>query len=366
MKITKKQITNLFFVIGVLAVVVMFFTFDVSFVELWDHIKHAGWWLVPILGVWLIIYAMNALAWKWITNSGHRDGVRVGFWYIYKHTISGFALNYATPMGGLGGEPYRIVELSKRVGLQRATSSVVLYVMTHFLAHFSFWFFSLFVYVAMGLAGLVPMTTPVIVVLCATFAACLGAFYLFSRGYQHGMVRRLITLVGKLPGLHRWSARFLDKHADDLRNIDEQIAALHQQDRRTFRWSLAMEFLARLSQSFEIMFMLLLFGIDNGGGAAGLSLTFVYSVLTVAITTLCANILGFLPLQLGVQEGGFVVSIALLGIAPAVGIFVSIICRVREIFWIFVGLVLMKTGSDGSVVSEGKVTAAEVSRGPEE
>ena len=35
MKWTKQRVNNLFFLIGVIAVVVMLFTFDVSFVELW-------------------------------------------------------------------------------------------------------------------------------------------------------------------------------------------------------------------------------------------------------------------------------------------------------------------------------------------
>ena len=68
---------------------------------------------------------------------------------------------------------------------------------------------------------------------------------------------------------------------------------------------------------------------------------------TMAFMSLFANLIGFLPLQLGVQEGGFVLSIAAMGLAPAVGIFVSIICRVREIIWIAIGVGLMKLpGSD--------------------
>ena len=50
-------------------------------------------------------------------------------------------------------------------------------------------------------------------------------------------------------------------------------------------------------------------------------------------------------MQLGVQEGGFVLSIAALGLSAALGIFVSIICRVREIIWIVIGIGLMKLRS---------------------
>lgn len=103
-----------------------------------------------------------------------------------------------------------------------------------------------------------------------------------------------------------------------------------------------MEYASRVVQSLEVMFMLLLFGIDGGGTFAGLAITFLHAILIVAFTTLFANLIGFLPMQLGVQEGGFVLSIASLGLSAALGIFVSIICRVREIIWIVVGMLLMK------------------------
>jgi len=341
-KWTKKHITNLFFILGLAAVVVMIFTFDVSFVELWGHVERAGLWLIPITGVWIIIYAMNAHAWRSIINSGYKGKDKVSFWYIYKLTISGYALNYATPMGGLGGEPYRIVELSKRVGNQRATSSVILYVMTHFLAHFSFWFFSIFVYMFLAMRGDVPFSTVYKIILGIIFVVCLVAAYLFSRGYKTGMVLKFVRFMGRIPGLKRWASRFLAKRSESLARIDGQIADMHRQDRSTLYGTLGVEFFARVVQSLEILFMLLLFGVDNGGGLSGIAITFVHSMMIVAVTTLLANIIGFLPMQIGVQEGGFVVSIALLGLPPALGIFVCIICRVREIIWIAVGLVLMK------------------------
>ena len=61
---SKQRLNNLFFFLGIAAVIVMLFTFDVSFVELWEHICHAGYWLIPIVGVWIIIYGINALSWR--------------------------------------------------------------------------------------------------------------------------------------------------------------------------------------------------------------------------------------------------------------------------------------------------------------
>ena len=341
MKWTKQRLNNLFFLLGVAAVVVMLFTFDVSFIELWQHLCHAGYWLIPIVGVWIFIYGMNALSWQTIIRSKCKD-VKVSFWRIYRLTITGYALNYATPVGGLGGEPYRIMELSKDVGNQRATSSVILYAMMHFFAHFWYWFSSIFIYLALAAVGDLPINTAIGTLLGIVIVFCLVAFYIFSKGYRHGLVTKVIRWLGHVPGLKGWSARFQQNYAEALHNIDEQIAALYTEDKRAFYRSLLLEYFSRVVQSSEVMFMLLLFGIDCGGGFSGLLLTFLHSFLIVSFTTLFANLIGFLPMQLGVQEGGFVLSIAALGLSAALGIFVSIICRVREIIWILIGILLMK------------------------
>ena len=343
MKWTKQRLNNLFFVVGVLACVVMLLTFDVSFVELWQHLCHAGYWLIPIVGVWLFIYGINAWSWYTIIRSKcDADGEYVGFWRVYRLTITGYALNYATPVGGLGGEPYRILELSKDVSTQHATSSVILYAMMHFFAHFWFWFSSIFIYLALAAVGDLPINTPIATVLGVIILFCLLAFYVFSKGYRNGLVVNVLSWIGHIPGLKGWSSRFREKHAESLQNIDEQIAALHAEDKRAFYKSLLLEYLSRIVQSSEVLFMLLLFGIDNGGGFSGLLITYLHSILIVSFTTLFANLIGFLPMQLGVQEGGFVLSIAALGLSAALGIFVSIICRVREIIWIAIGMLLMR------------------------
>ena len=339
---TKQRLNNLFFLVGVAAVVVMLLTFDVSFVELWHHLCHAGYWLIPILGVWFLVYGLNALAWQAVIEGNIGGRAPVSFWRIYRLTITGYALNYATPVGGLGGEPYRILELSKDIDKEHATSSVILYAMMHFFAHFWFWFVSIFIYLALVAVGDMPMTTAIAITLSVIVVFCLLAFYLFSKGYRNGLVKYVLGVVSRIPGLKKWTLHFWARHSEAIENIDTQIASLHGQDKKAFYKSLILEFLSRVVQSSEVMFMLWLFGIDNGGGLGGIIITYLHSILIVAFTTLFANLIGFLPMQLGVQEGGFVLSIAALGLSAALGIFVSIICRVREIIWIIVGILLMR------------------------
>ena len=218
--------------------------------------------------------------------------------------------------------------------------------MMHFFAHFWFWFLSIFIYLALAAAGDLPITPVIGTTLAIIVVFCLFFFYLFSRGYKNGLVKYVLGVVSHIPGLKRWTLRLWARHHEAIDNIDHQIAALYQQDTKAFYKSLVLEYFSRVVQSAEVLFMLLLFGIDNGGGLAGISITFLHSILIVSFTTLFANLIGFLPMQLGVQEGGFVLSIAALGLSAALSILVSIICRVREIIWIAIGMLLMKVKSE--------------------
>ena len=212
----------------------------------------------------------------------------------------------------------------------------------HFFAHFWFWFSSIFIYLGLAAVGDLPINTAIATVLGIIIVFCLIFFWIFSRGYRKGLVVSTLHLLGRIPGLKGWSSRLLEKRGETFHNIDQQIASLYAEDKRAFYRSLVLEYLSRVVQSSEVLFMLLLFGIDCGGGFTGITLTYLHAILIVSFTTLFANLIGFLPMQLGVQEGGFVLSIAALGLSAALGIFVSIICRVREIIWIVIGILLMK------------------------
>ncbi len=325
----RNRVNNILFFIGLASVVVMLFTFDVSWEMLWANICHAGYWLVAIMGLWLVLYAMNTLTWLILLRE--TGPVDVPFMRLYKITISAFALNSATPVGLLGGEPYKIMEMSPVVGTQRATSSVVLFAMMHVFTHFCYWVTGIVLY-----ALLFPLNTGMIILLAVASIFCAGGIYLFLRGYKYGMVVKAIRWLGHVPGLRNWANSFAESHAEALHNIDQQIAEMHRQSRRSFYVSMLLEYVGRVMQSLEIMFMLVLFGAPFDG------MTFVQSILILSFTSLFANLLGFMPLQLGGREGGFAMSTAQLGLTGGMGLFISIICRVRELFFTCLGLALMK------------------------
>ena len=327
------RIRNIFFLFGVIAVVVMFFTLDVSLTDLWKCICQARGWIVAVFLLWVPLYLMNALTWRIILKGTGKCVVPYAL--LFKLTISGFALNYATPAGLMGGEPYKIMELSPYVGRERATSSVLLFSMMHIFSHFWYWFAASLLYML-----LLDVSSAMFCVLLFMMFFSLCGVYLFLKGYRNGMVVKILNVISCIPGLKNRMTRFMRTHRNELAQIDAQIASLHTQDRRSFYVSFCMEFMGRVLQAFEIYFVLAALGVT--GSFVQL---FLYATLIIALTSLFANLLFFMPLQLGGREGGFVMSCVQLGFTNGMGVYISIICRIRELFWTTIGLLLIKVGN---------------------
>lgn len=341
---TQKRISGeiifkrLMFIIGLVSIVVMLFTFDVSWSQL-HKILFESWWLpIAVLLMWAPLYLMSAYAWLVILRG--QGPCNVGLPTLYRWTITGFALNSLTPMGLLGSEPYKIVELKERVGTQRATSSVLLFTMMHIYSHFWFWLTALLLFMVLVAVGYVSLTIGLDIILLLGAVFILGGIYIFRKGYRNGFLLKLLHGLGHLPGLRKWAKRMEAKYGESIATIDKQISALRGQNPRVFRKAFMLEYVERILQSFEVFFILLSLGISVGEGFGGLAMLFLLSFLILAFTSLFANLLGFIPMQLGSREGGYAMAAAWFGLTSGIGLTVSIVCRLREIIWDAFGLLI--------------------------
>ncbi|MGP1525691.1 lysylphosphatidylglycerol synthase transmembrane domain-containing protein [Prevotella multiformis] len=325
----EKKYQNIFFVFGLVVLVIMVTQLD--FADVWHNLQHAGYWFLAVVVLWGLLYLFNTSAWLTIIRSQTVDPAerrRVSFLWLYKVTVSGFALNYATPGGLMGGEPYRIMELTPKIGAERATSSVVLYAMTHIFSHFWFWLLSLFLYL---FTQPVSLFMGAMLTLAGVF--CVSAIWFFLTGYRKGLAVRVMNLVRHLPFIKRWAGPFVAGHKDELDKIDRQIASLHNQNPRTFLTVVLLELSCRICSALEIFFILLVLLP---------SVNYLDCILILAFTSLFANMLFFMPLQLGGREGGFLMSVTGLGLSASAGVFVALLVRIRELIWTAVGLLLIK------------------------
>ena len=322
----KPNYRNLFFLVGIALLGVMLFSLDMSWGEIWVNVCRAGYWLPFNIVLWAFIYLMNAASWYVIIND--KEHTRVPFREVYRLTISGYVLNYVTPLGLLGGEPYRVMELSPYVGRAKAASSVILYSMMHVFSHFWFWLLGAVLFVLVY-----PVDWGMGILLGVISAVCLLVIYFFMKGYRNGLVVKTFGLLSHIPYVNRWSARFYEHNAEALQRVDAQISALHAQHKRTFYLSLGLELLARVVSSLEIYVLMRILTPD---------VTVVDSILIMAFSSLFSNLMFFMPMQIGAREGSIALVAERLHLTAGYGLFTGILCRLRELCWIVIGLILIK------------------------
>ncbi len=331
----QKKYQNGFLIFGIVVLLIMVSQLD--FDQVWDGVKHAGYWFFAVVALWGFLYIFNTSSWyliiRGVCEEQDDDAKPVKPFsrlWLYKVTVSGFALNYATPGGLMGGEAYRIMELAPYIGTERASSSVILYAMTHIFSHFWFWLLSAIVFLLVH-----PINPVFAALMTATIAFALLGIWFFMVGYRKGLAYRVMRLLRHIPFVKRWARPFVEMHREELDTIDRQIAALHRQNPRRFVAAVFLELACRVISSLEIYFILLVLMPQ---------VSFVNCMLILAFTSLFANLLFFMPLQLGGREGGFLMSSASLGISASAGIFVALLVRLRELIWTGLGILLIKLG----------------------
>ncbi len=322
---------NLFLLFGVVAVGFMAYGFGADFRAQDIDLGRAALYLPAVVGIWVVVYAFNAGAFSVIVNSGKHDK-HLSYAHACKLTVSGFAFSYTTPFG-VGGAPYRVMELSSYIGTPRAMSATVLYSMTHVLSHFFLWMTGVVLFILLYFQRMDAWLWLLAALFTAVFAVVL---YFFYYGYRNGMIVRLYGLLLHIPLLKKPARRFYDRHKEAMEQVDSNIAALHAQP-RAFYGALSLEYLGRLTNAWEYFFILHALNLPVGFGDA---------VLVLAFSSLVGNVLFFLPMQLGAREGSLAAIVDILGFgAPSLGLLASFYTRVREIFWIIVGVLLVKVGN---------------------
>ncbi|OFY16569.1 MAG: hypothetical protein A2X11_12350 [Bacteroidetes bacterium GWE2_42_24] len=321
----KNKTTNLIFLmLG--GAILIFLLWDFGFENIWSNVHKIGWWLAPITGIWLIIYILNAQAWKVIIGKDNT----VNFFRLLSLKITGFSINYLTPVVGLAGEPWKILNIKNEIGVEKASSSIILYNMMHILSHFYFWVTAVILFLVTNIPEVV--TTLVLGFVLAILVSLIAVFYIW---HSKGVVYSLLRFLRVIPGLKGLVIKIESKE-DSLKNIENQVIELYTHRRKSFYLSLSLEYIARLVASLEFYFIMRAISVD---------ISILEALYINAASSLLANLFFFIPLQLGTREGSLYIVYESLKYTPALGVFVSLVTRIREFFWIFIGLILLKIGT---------------------
>jgi len=323
-----KKINLIFLIAG--AVILTLLLWDFGMDNLWQNIQKTGWWLLPIIGIWLIIYILNAQAWRIIIGKS----TPVRFFKLLSLKITGFSINYLTPVVGLAGEPWKILNIKHFIGVEKASSSVILYNMMHILSHFYFWATAIIlIFIS------TPLPVAAIIVLGITLILLIGIIGLFYVWYSKGVVFSLLNILRSIPGMKKIVAN-IESNTETLHDIEQQIVGLYTKRRGSFYSSLAIEYAARVIGALEFYFIMKAISFD---------ISILEAIYISAASSLLANIFFFIPLQLGTREGSLYLVYESLKLTPALGIFVSLVTRIREFFWIIIGLILLKIDTPANI-----------------
>jgi uncharacterized protein (TIRG00374 family) len=285
------------------------------------NLRSAGWVIGPLVLLWSITYACNARAWQLLVPDRPPEFT---FARAYLLTITGFGINYATPWLSIGGEPLKVAGSAPWLGMHRAVGSVVGFRFLHALSHVI-----VFSLATIPAAILMPHT-PVVLGCLALAAVVLGftAVFLLSQ-HRDGIFERGVALLYRLGPLKRVAAR-LERHRSALEGLDAAMTAVHRAGGGHFAGALAIEILGRVTCTFEFAIILygLGFGVDIWRG-------FVIANVSGLIT----NLFFFVPFEMGSKEGGTYGVFALLGLSPALGVSAALLSRLREMFWMLIGVI---------------------------
>jgi uncharacterized membrane protein YbhN (UPF0104 family) len=309
-----------------LAVGLVFFIYLISDLGIHNIVKNlgkTGWWFVPIIGLWGIVYLLNSIAWRVIIGD---PGSRIGWGEIIKVTLSSFAINYVTPVIGLGGEPYRVLAIKEKVGVGQAVSSVFLYRLIHASAHL------LFLLAAVLVAILfIPLSSQLRFYLILISALLTALIYFILSAQKYRIFSNGIRLLRKIHFLNGLSS-MLNGHDGTALEIDGKIAELYETRKGAFFLAFTLEFVSRVIIAFEFYFIL---------NAIDIKIAIIDTFYISAATSFVLNFLFFVPFELGTREGSLYLIMESLNLSPEIGIYIGLVNRIRELFWIFVGLGLV-------------------------
>lgn len=300
---------------------------------LWDTLRRSAWVVGPLVVLWGVVYACNARAWQLLIPHRPPQFTFVRAWLI---SISSFAMNYATPVFSMGGEPLKVSEAAPLLGKDRAVGSVVGFRLLHAISHIF-----VFLSAVIPAAILLPHTWLVfgLLGLATVFFAAAAAFLLSQ--HREGIFERGVALLGCIWLLKRLAAR-LEKNRPRLEELDRELTAVYQ-TRGQFKRALATEITGRVLCTLEYTIIFY---------ALGLGVDFPRAYVVANVSSLITNLLFFLPFEIGSKEGGAFLVFAWLGLDPKLGTTAALLSRVRELAWMAIGLtVLLTAGGTDEVTS---------------
>lgn len=285
---------------------------------IWRQIVSLNWLILVVISAYLIIYFFDTMGWR----MAFRKEVKLpNLWRFFLARQAGEAINYTTPSAYIGGEPVKAIVLKERYGVDivDGLSSVVIAKTTLFLSKVVF----LLMGVVLALKFL-RLESLVAAGILWTFIGVLGLFVVFILLQRKGLFVLGLKIARKL----KLSGMSGDRQAH-LEEIDRAIGNFYLNDRLRLFGSFLFHLLGWIAGLVEVYIILYFMGVR---------VDWVRAFVIEVFMKTANSAFFFVPAAIGVQEGAGYAALAALGMGGEIGVALSVIKRIREIFWAGFGL----------------------------
>jgi len=283
-----------------------------------EYLLRIGWYWPLLLLPYGLVNLLEAISWKYLLLSEDKiPSLNCLFWL----RLGGESLNQLTPTASLGGEPFKAAALQKRgIPWDEATASVVI--------HKGILVLSLALYIFVGLA-LAPFLLPgasshmAALSLAALGLATAGGIFVFvQRRAPCGFGFRFLSKMGVCPPA-------LKDKEESFNDLDDRLAGFYREHPWRCFLAFTLFFLSWLLHGVEVFLMFWLLGHPIGWDLA---------ICLDALAMLFTALGFFIPAAMGVQEGGNILLALGFDLGMVLGVAFSILRRLREAFWLSLGL----------------------------
>jgi uncharacterized protein (TIRG00374 family) len=276
-----------------------------------------SWRLVPLVVFpCLALKTFDTLGWRFAFPPE-----RVGFVPLATSLLAGQAVASTTPTGMFGGNAAMAWMLRDRVSLRESLASLLIVQTTSTASQ------GLFLLLGIVLARATLSSSPTLVrvmewlLLLETIGV--AGFVAVQMG---GIGARGHALLGRF-GLSGGAAA-----GKVATHVDATLVDFYRRQPRRLVLSLGCNLLGWITRAVETWLILYLLG-------AAVSVTM--ALIIEAFTTGIGFATFFLPMDMGVDEGGAVATFLALGLQGATGLSLSLVRRVREVVWVAVGMLFL-------------------------
>ena len=304
--------------------------------EVWQLVRQVGWGLLAILAIAGLRFAARAAAWRRCLEPPHHLRLAEAFTAV----LSGDALGNATPLGPIVGEPAKVALVRSRVPLGAAFTALAI--------ENVFYTLSVAAMIAAGTVALLlrgSLDTPFVADRLAAVGIAPGYLRLAAEIAIAAVLATYVAVAwalwrrpallssGVALGGRVWHSPSLDARLDKLRRLEHDIYTFASRRRQAVGPLIATELLFHALGVLEVHLTLWLL--------LGAQPPIVTSFVLETVNRLITVVFKFVPMQVGVNEGGTVLAAQILGLGSHVGLTLAIIRRARILFWQLAGTALL-------------------------